>query len=415
MVNGELIAYNVASFICALFVLEFGADKFIDHTTVVANRTGIPQGVIALLTAGAEWEELAVVAISIARHRSSLALGNIVGSTISNILGAFSLGLLFHRKGDGNLFDRSSKIYSGLLLVLTTLIAALTGFAHAIKWRAVGAVAIVIFAIYVFSIAWIIYKGLITAPEASDSGSSDDDDDNDTPRRGNAPACEVHGAGHPMNQDDAAVEEQHSNANTTRDASEPLPIPEGVDTFITAATDDADITSSLARIGANASDDSARFNGHSLAYHLALLMVGILAVVLSAYVLSNAASTLVNEFGISDIVFGVVILSLATTVPEKFIAVVSGFRGQMGIMVANTVGSNIFLLSLCVGVLWVSTGGNYNQGSVKPAELGVMFGSAVVMNLTVWFGSPWARWIGAGMLVAYVAFLVLEFTVIHHV
>ena len=37
--------------------------------------------------------ELAVVVISISRHRSSLASGNIVGSTISNILGAFSLGL----------------------------------------------------------------------------------------------------------------------------------------------------------------------------------------------------------------------------------------------------------------------------------------------------------------------------------
>lgn len=57
MVNGEVIAYSVASFICALFALEFGADKFIDHTTIVAKRTGIPQGLIALLTAGAEWEE----------------------------------------------------------------------------------------------------------------------------------------------------------------------------------------------------------------------------------------------------------------------------------------------------------------------------------------------------------------------
>lgn len=58
MVDGEVIAYSVASFICALFVLEFGADKFIDHTTTVAKRTGIPQGLIALLTAGAEWEEV---------------------------------------------------------------------------------------------------------------------------------------------------------------------------------------------------------------------------------------------------------------------------------------------------------------------------------------------------------------------
>lgn len=58
MANGEVVAYNIASLLCALFVLERGADTFIDHTAIVAKRTGIPQPVVALLTAGAEWEEV---------------------------------------------------------------------------------------------------------------------------------------------------------------------------------------------------------------------------------------------------------------------------------------------------------------------------------------------------------------------
>ena len=58
MADGGIIAYNVAALLCALFVLEKGADVFIDHTAIVAKRTGIPQPVIALLTAGAEWEEV---------------------------------------------------------------------------------------------------------------------------------------------------------------------------------------------------------------------------------------------------------------------------------------------------------------------------------------------------------------------
>lgn len=58
MANADVIAYSVAAFVCALFVLEFGADKFIDHTAVVAERKGIPQALIGLLTAGAEWEEV---------------------------------------------------------------------------------------------------------------------------------------------------------------------------------------------------------------------------------------------------------------------------------------------------------------------------------------------------------------------
>ena len=58
MANGDVVAFNVAAFICALFVLEFGADKFIDHTVIVARRTGVSQALIGLLTAGAEWEEV---------------------------------------------------------------------------------------------------------------------------------------------------------------------------------------------------------------------------------------------------------------------------------------------------------------------------------------------------------------------
>ena len=57
----EAVAYHICAFICSLFVLEAGADRFIDHTAIVAKRTGIPPGVLALLTAGAEWEEVRLV------------------------------------------------------------------------------------------------------------------------------------------------------------------------------------------------------------------------------------------------------------------------------------------------------------------------------------------------------------------
>jgi len=58
MADGEVIAYNISCFICALFLLEYGADKFIDHTAILARRTGVSETLISLLTAGAEWEEV---------------------------------------------------------------------------------------------------------------------------------------------------------------------------------------------------------------------------------------------------------------------------------------------------------------------------------------------------------------------
>jgi len=54
----DTICFNAAAFVAALFLLEFGADKFIDHTAIVARRLGVSQTLVALLTAGAEWEEV---------------------------------------------------------------------------------------------------------------------------------------------------------------------------------------------------------------------------------------------------------------------------------------------------------------------------------------------------------------------
>ena len=61
MANADVVAYNIAVLITTLFLLEFGADIFINHTAIVAQRTRIPETIIGLLTAGGEWEEVGPV------------------------------------------------------------------------------------------------------------------------------------------------------------------------------------------------------------------------------------------------------------------------------------------------------------------------------------------------------------------
>ena len=162
------------------------------------------------------------------------------------------------------------------------------------------------------------------------------------------------------------------------------------------------------------SDVLSSGSGHSAAqnrtlmYHIFSLIFGFLAIVVASYVLTHAATTLTDEFAISDVLFGVIFLSIATTLPEKFIAVLSGSRGQRGILVANTVGSNIFLLSLCLGILLLSTGGEFNGDAINGVELGVMWFSTLTMTATVWYGGNWTRGIGGTMLVGYLMFLTLE-------
>lgn len=357
---------------------------------------------------------MAVVIVSLARNRSSLAAGNIIGSTISNILGAFSIGLLFHRKDEPVLFDETSRVYSILLLLLTTLIASLAGLGHWVKWKIAGAITIGIFIIYISAVSWSIYHGYISAPALSVS-----DSDEESNNSGDLPH-QTHTEREPLlnsiHRGIDFIDEESSNslvdyASIRRDEQDTRVEP------TTRISPSSPLTRSR-RVLTSESGHTSNFGGdygHSLGYHMAMIMVGILAIILSAYVLSYAATTVVDQFGISDVLVGVIILSIATTIPEKFIAVVSGHRGQVGIMVASTVGSNMFLLSLCMGVLWISTDGIYNNGFVKPAEICVMLGSTLAMTLTVWFGAKFARAIGAAMLVGYIVFLILEFTVIHQI
>jgi Ca2+/Na+ antiporter len=52
------VLFNIAAFISGLYVLEAGADVFIDNTAELAARLNVSPTFIALLTSGAEWEEV---------------------------------------------------------------------------------------------------------------------------------------------------------------------------------------------------------------------------------------------------------------------------------------------------------------------------------------------------------------------
>lgn len=304
--------------------------------------------------------QLAVVVAAVIQHQSPLAIGNVLGSSISNVLGAFSLGLLF-RSGAPMVFDRSSKIYTGLLLLLTTVVVALAFFGR--LGRVAGGVFVGVFALYVVSVGVAIYKGVLDAPEGSDDESSDD--------------------------------ERSDPGSDEEEASLPPPHPSESSPLIAA-----DQTPTPRR----------RQTPHGLTFHLSQLLLGFTALSLSGYLLAHTASALAAALHLSGTVLGVTLLSLATTLPEKFVAVLGGSRGHAGIVVANTVGSNIFLLTLCLGVVLLS--GELDDGragGVSGFELGVTWGAAAVLLLVVVVGP--GRWAGGIMLVLYGVFLGLEFTV----
>lgn len=81
-----------------------------------------------------------------------------------------------------------------------------------------------------------------------------------------------------------------------------------------------------------------------------LLIFGIIVVLKSADWLTNGAVGLATKLGISQIVIGLTIVAIGTSMPEFFVSIVSAIKGTPDLAVGNIVGSNIFNVLLIVGV-----------------------------------------------------------------
>lgn len=135
---------------------------------------------------------------SLTQHNPDLAISNILGSCTANILGSFSLGLIFARDGSLTISEQdkaSSKIYSVILVILGVFVVLFGPGWGVVKslfnqtkdgnsaGRWVGIVLLIAFGLYVGGIVYGIQRGNIIAPEGSDSDSdsSDESEDEDEP------------------------------------------------------------------------------------------------------------------------------------------------------------------------------------------------------------------------------------------
>lgn len=84
-------------------------------------------------------------------------------------------------------------------------------------------------------------------------------------------------------------------------------------------------------------------------------IAGLVLVILGANWLTKGASALALRFKISELVIGLTIVALGTSLPELVISVSSALRGTPGIALGNVIGSNIFNGLFILGLTAVIT------------------------------------------------------------
>ncbi len=79
-------------------------------------------------------------------------------------------------------------------------------------------------------------------------------------------------------------------------------------------------------------------------------LVGLSALLLGAELLVDGAINVATEFGISDVVIGITLVALGTSLPELAVSLISAMKKEFGLAIGNIVGSNIFNLLAVIGV-----------------------------------------------------------------
>lgn len=77
---------------------------------------------------------------------------------------------------------------------------------------------------------------------------------------------------------------------------------------------------------------------------------GLVALVIGAQLLVGGAANAARELGVSELVIGVTLVAVGTSLPELVTTVVAAQRKQSDIAVGNVVGSNIFNILLILGI-----------------------------------------------------------------
>ncbi len=135
---------------------------------------------------------------------------------------------------------------------------------------------------------------------------------------------------------------------------------------------------------------------------------GIAGLVLGAYLMVESAVALADYFGVPEVVIGISIVALGTSLPELATSVVAAFRDESDISVGNVIGSNIFNIFLVMGTVAMIQPLTIRD-RVLYFDLWVMLLIAIGTYPVLRTNHKISRIEGAMMLIIYVAYIGLLF------
>jgi len=136
------------------------------------------------------------------------------------------------------------------------------------------------------------------------------------------------------------------------------------------------------------------------------LLVGIGTLLIGANLLVDASMSIARILGVSEVVIGILLLALGTSLPELAVSLVSALKGEYGLAIGNIVGSNIFNLLAVIGVA-ATIAPSAMAPSVLSLHIFVMVAFTLVLFAMTYDydgKSELSRIEGVALLVAFIAY-----------
>jgi cation:H+ antiporter len=146
--------------------------------------------------------------------------------------------------------------------------------------------------------------------------------------------------------------------------------------------------------------------GVSMRMAILWLALGLGTMLVGAHLLVDGAIGLAVVLGVSEVVIGILLVALGTSLPELAVSLVSAMKGEYGLAIGNIVGSNIFNLLAVIGIAAAIT-----PAAIAPSVLSLHIFVMVAFTLVLFAmtydydgKSELSRIEGAALLAAFIAY-----------
>lgn len=133
------------------------------------------------------------------------------------------------------------------------------------------------------------------------------------------------------------------------------------------------------------------------------IIVGISMLVGGGILFVNGAVDLAKTFGVSEVIIGLTIVAIGTSMPELVTSVLAALKGQSDIAIGNVVGSNLFNILGILGITAIVH--PVSALGFQSFDFIVMLALAVIILPFAWTGLRIGRREGSVLLLSYLGYM----------